>query len=87
MLTSCEPSIVMIGLTSIPGVFISMSKKLIPSCLIAVVSVLTRQKIQSACCAKVVQVLVPLTIYLSPLSSALVFKDAKSDPEPGSEYP
>ena len=77
----------MIGLTSIPDVVISINKKLIPSCLIGVVSVLTKQKIQSACCAKVVQVFVPLTIYLSSTSSALVFKEARSEPEPGSEYP
>ena len=53
---------VIIGLTSTPFDFISISKKLIPSCFIPVVSVLTKQKIQSACCANVVHVLVPLTI-------------------------
>ena len=75
----------MIGLTSTPGDFISINKKLIPSCLIPDESVLTKQKIQSACCAIVVQVLVPLTMYLSPFFSAFVFKDAKSEPDPGSE--
>ena len=68
-----------------PGVFISISKKLIPSCFIDVVSVRTRQKIQSACCASVVQVFAPLTIYLSPLNSAFVLREAKSEPDPGSE--
>ena len=50
---------VMIGLTSIPGVFISTKINEIPSCLIFVVSVLTKTKIQSAFCASVVQVFEP----------------------------
>ena len=33
------------------------------------------------------KVFVPLTIYLSPLRIALVFNEARSDPDPGSEYP
>ena len=41
----------------------------------------------SACCASVVQVFWPLMMYLSPLRSALVLSEARSEPEPGSEKP
>ena len=47
----CSPSIEMIGLMRMPGVFMSMSRKLMPSCRRAEASVRTRQNIQSACCA------------------------------------
>ena len=51
----------MIGRTVTPGVFMSISRKEMPSCFLAVGSVRTRQKIQSAYCASVVQVFWPLT--------------------------
>ena len=47
----CSPSMEMIGATRMPGVFMSMSKKLMPSCRRAEASVRTRQNIQSACWA------------------------------------
>ena len=78
---------VIIGLTSIPGVFISTSMNVIPSCFLPESSVLTRTKIQSACWPSVVHVFCPLSTYSSPSLTALHFNDAKSDPEPGSEYP
>jgi hypothetical protein len=47
-LTSWPPSIRISGRTVMPGVFMSISRKLMPSCrLSAVASVRTRQKIQS----------------------------------------
>ena len=61
-LTSCSPPSVMIGRTVIPGDFMSIRRKLIPSCGLAAGSVRTRQKIQSACWASVVQVFWPLTM-------------------------
>lgn len=39
---------VWIGRTVMPGVFMSMRRKLMPSCFFTVASVRTRQKIQSA---------------------------------------
>ncbi len=61
--------------------------KEMPICFLALLSVRQRQKIMSACCASVVQVFWPLMMYLSPLRSALVFSEARSEPEPGSEKP
>ncbi len=52
----------MIGLTVMPGVFMSISRKEMPSWFLASGSVRTRQKIQSAYCASVVQVFWPLTM-------------------------
>ena len=78
---------VIIGFTLTPGVFISTSMNVIPSCFLPESSVRTRTKIQSACCPNVVQVFCPLITYSSPSFSALHFKEAKSEPEPGSEYP
>ena len=52
---------VTMGLTSTPGVRMSMSTKEIPSCGLTSVSVRARQNIMSAHWAVVVQVLVPLT--------------------------
>ena len=59
--------------------------KVIPSCFFPESSVLTKTKIQSACCPKVVQVFWPLRTYSSPSFTALHFKEARSDPDPGSE--
>ena len=53
---------VWIGRTVMPLLFMSMSRKEMPSCFLAPVSVRTRQKIQSAYCASVVQVFWPLTM-------------------------
>src|SRR3954451_11753520 len=78
---------VSIGRTVMPFDFMSIRMKEMPLCFFAVGSVRHRQKIQSACCASVVQVFWPLTIYLSPLRSALVLREARSEPEPGSEKP
>ncbi len=48
-LTSWSPSRVMIGRTLMPGVRMSISRKLMPRCCWASGSVRTRQKIMSAC--------------------------------------
>ncbi|MNT66893.1 hypothetical protein D3C72_2049910 [compost metagenome] len=63
----------------------SISSIEMPSWALASGSVRTRQKIQSAKWAMVVQVFWPLTMYLSPLRTARVFSEARSEPEPGSE--
>ena len=60
-LTSWLPSMVWIGRTVMPGVFMSISRNVMPSCFFALASVRVRQKIQSAYCAEVVQVFCPLT--------------------------
>ncbi len=52
---------VMMGRTVMPGDFMSMSRKEIPDCARAAGWVRTRQKIQSAYCASVIQVFWPLT--------------------------
>ena len=78
---------VSIGRTVTPFDFMSNTMKEMPICFFALVSVRQRQKIMSACWASVVQVFWPLMMYLSPLRSALVFSEARSDPEPGSEKP
>ena len=78
---------VWIGRTVMPFDFMSNRMKEMPVCFLALGSVRHRQKIQSAYCASVVQVFWPLTIYLSPLRSALVLSEARSEPEPGSEKP
>jgi hypothetical protein len=75
----------MIGSTLMPGVFMSMRRKEIPSCGLPSLEVRTRQKIQSAHCATEVQIFEPLTRKWSPMSSAFVFSEARSDPAPGSE--
>ena len=41
----------------------------------------------SACCAMLVQIFWPLTTKSSPSSTARVCRDARSDPELGSEKP
>ena len=52
----------MMGFTVMPGVFMSISRKEMPSCGLPVASVRTRQKIQSAQWPIVFQVLEPLTM-------------------------
>ena len=59
-LTSWLPSMVWIGRTVTPGVFMSTRMKVMPSCFFAAVSVRASTKIQSAYCALVVQVFCPL---------------------------
>ena len=71
----------MIGRTSTPGAFISTSKKLIPLCLGASGSVLANINNQSASCAPEVHIFVPLITKSSPSSTALVCKEAKSEPD------
>src|ERR1700745_2521778 len=78
---------VSIGRDAPPFDFMSNTMKEIPLCFFAAGSVRQRQKIMSACCASVVQVFWPLMIHLSPLRSALVRSEARSEPEPGSEKP
>src|ERR1700755_184309 len=78
---------VSIGRTVTPGDFMSKTIKEMPVCFLADGSVRQRQKNMSACWASVVQVFWPLMIHLSPLRSALVFSEARSEPEPGSEKP
>ena len=58
-----------------------------PSCFLAEESVRQRQKIQSAYWASVVQVFWPLMTQLSPSRLAVVRREARSDPAPGSEKP
>ena len=58
-----------------------------PLCFGALESVRTRQNIRSANCAFEVQTFWPFTTKKSPSISALVLRDARSEPEPGSEYP
>src|ERR1700691_580450 len=81
------PEINVIGLVETPALSMSNRMKLMPSCLGAFGSVRTRQKIQSALSAYEVQIFEPLTRNWSPLSSARVCSEARSEPEPGSEYP
>ena len=56
------PSAVMIGSTEMPGVFMSISRKEMPSWRLPSFDVRTRQKIQSAVWASVVQVFWPFTM-------------------------
>ncbi len=80
-----ESLISRIGRGSTPGWCIGIISMLMPSCLRAFGSVRTRQKHMSAYCAPEVQIFWPLISQWSPLSSALVCRDARSEPEPGSE--
>src|SRR5262245_44017283 len=78
---------VSIGRTVTAFDFMSKTMKEMPVCVFADGSVRQRQKIMSACWASVVQVFWPLMIHFSPLRSAFVFSEARSEPEPGSEKP
>src|ERR1700709_973005 len=78
---------VSIGRTVTPFDFMSNTMKEMPICFFALLSVRQRRDSISACCAKVVQVFWPLMMYLSPLRSALVFSEARSYAEAGSEKP
>jgi len=59
-LISRPPSIVSIGRTVTPGVVMSQRMNEIPSCFFAFGSVRASTKIQSAHCAAVIHVFVPL---------------------------
>ena len=52
---------VMMGRRLTPGLFMSISRNEIPACFLPPVAVRTRQKIMSACWARVVQIFAPLT--------------------------
>jgi hypothetical protein len=86
-LTSCPPSISSIGRTVTPGLVMSMSRNEMPACFFTAGSVRTRQKIQSPYWPSVVQVFCPLTTHSSPLRTAVVRSDARSEPASGSENP
>ena len=68
-----------------PGVSIGISRKLMPSCFFACLSVRTRQKIQLASIASEVQIFWPFTTHSSPSSTASVRRLARSEPAFGSE--
>ena len=82
-----SPVICTSGRTVMPGAFMSIRMYEMPRCFGASGSVRTRQNIRSAYCAPEVQIFCPLTTNWSPTSSARVRSDARSEPEPGSEYP
>ena len=73
------------GCTLMPGESMRNSRKEMPRCLGASGSVRTKQKIQSARWAVLVQILWPLTTQWSPSSTALVRRLARSLPALGSE--
>ena len=73
-----------IARTVMPGLSIGTSRKLIPSCFFACLSVRTSRKIQLASIAREVQIFWPLTTHSSPSSTASVRSDARSDPAFGS---
>ena len=56
-----------------------------PRCFGASGSVRTRQNIQSAICALLVQIFWPFTTKSSPSRTARVWSEARSLPAPGSE--
>ena len=75
----------MIGCTSIPGVRMSIKRKVMPCWRIGSRAVRTRQKIQLATLAWVVHNLWPLQVKSSPSSTALICSEARSEPDSGSE--
>ena len=75
------------GSTLTPGLSMSISRKLIPSWGLPEPSVRTRQNILLANWAWVCHSFDPLTTYSSPSRSALSFRLARSEPDPGSEKP
>ena len=70
-----------------PGERRLTSRKEMPSCGFTSLLVRTRKKHQSAMFELLVQILVPFRMYLSPLSTALVLSDTRSEPAFGSEKP
>jgi hypothetical protein len=62
-----------------------MRKQVMPLCFGALGSVRARRRPQSATLPPLVQIFWPLTAKWSPLSSALVLSEARSEPELGSE--
>ena len=73
------------GRTRTPGVRMSSSRKLMPSCFFAAGSVRTSANMWVASCASVVQIFWPVMTNSSPSSSARVLRLARSDPALGSE--
>ncbi len=82
---SSSPAMLRIGRTVMPREEKSIRIKLIPACGLASGSVRTRQNIQFASCARVVQIFCPLITNSSPSRTALVRNEARSDPAFGSE--
>ena len=78
-------SMLVIGRTVMPGLSIGTSRKLMPSCFFACLSVRTRRKIQLASIASEVQIFCPFTTQSSPSSTASVRRLARSEPAFGSE--
>jgi len=68
-----------------PVLSMGTSRKLMPSCFLACLSVRTSRKIQLASIAMEVQIFWPLTTHWSPSSTASVRKLARSEPAFGSE--
>lgn len=71
--------------TVMPGLFMSASRKLMPSCFFAFGSVRTSMKIMSASCANEVQIFWPSTTNSSPSRTAVVRRLARSEPAEGSD--
>ena len=82
---SAEPVICLSGRTSTPGWRMDMRKQEMPLCLATLGSVRASSRPQSATLPPLVQIFCPFTTKWSPLSSALVFSEARSEPEFGSE--
>jgi len=81
------PAMVRMGRTAIPRLSIGTISHVIPRCFGWSGSVRTRSSPTSATWAYVLQTFWPLTTYSSPSRTARVRRDARSDPEPGSEKP
>src|SRR6218665_2372389 len=86
---SGSPAGVWMGRIVMPGVRRSHSRKLMPACFLAFLSVRTSMKIWLASCASVVHIFWPLTMKCSPWAScartASVRRPARSEPAFGSE--
>ncbi|SLH87920.1 Uncharacterised protein [Mycobacteroides abscessus subsp. abscessus] len=80
-----SPEVITSGRISMPGLVMSMSRKVMPSCFLPVRAVRTRQKIQLASVAWVVQILLPVQRKSSPSSTAAIDSEARSEPASGSE--
>jgi hypothetical protein len=79
------PAMFLIGRTVIPGVSISTSRQVMPSCLSEPASVRTSRMIHFDHIAIEVQIFWPFTTYSSPSRTAREESAARSLPEPGSE--
>ena len=79
------PAMSLIGRVSMAGWRMLISRKLMPSCFLAVGSVRTRAPHQAEYWAPEVQIFWPLISQWSPLSSQRVCREARSEPALGSE--